>query len=216
VRIHEASHAVAALACGIPIRAVEVDGYCRSGFCDTDMTRSSPVADRLTIFYAGQAGERRFWPQYEPGGRNDLQRARDLALREAGSGAEQMLDAARRRAEQIVEMHWPAIEALAARLKDCGGTLSGSEATAIVKLGANTLLPDLTTRVLNRNAQLSANVGSAVDDHDKGTMNVLASGKVIGEIVQRTRGGYDAFRLVRGDLKRVGRFSDAASAARAV
>jgi hypothetical protein len=215
VRFHEAGHAVAALACGFALHEIEISGLPRAGYCDTNMTRAAPLADQLVILLAGREAERRFWPGcYEYGGQDDLRRATDL-VRSRASAAE-LMDEARRRADQIITKHWAAITALVNRLADCRGTLSGAEATAIAKAASPGIDEHITRTVPPVPSTRSRTGTLSSSNAESGTMNVLKDGRTIGEIVRRDYGGFDAFRLVRGDLKRVGRYRTAAEAARAV
>jgi hypothetical protein len=215
VRIHESGHAVAALALGFAVHDIEVDGYHRNGAVQTGMTREAPIAEQLIILHAGLAAEDKFWPQ-RPGRseyseRADMNRARALVA--GNPRGSEMLDEGRRRAEQIVGKHWAAIEALAARLKDGDGTLSGAEAVAIVRatspsIGAEFKLPELTSRgALSRTAgQLRIAPRTAATK-----MPVTIDGTVIGS-VERHGKGYAAIR----NGKCVGVYGTLSAAARAV
>lgn len=132
--VHEAGHAIVAMSFGVTPRSVSIiPDHERSGHCDVQgMEFPNPIAG-LAVPFGGQAAVARAWPDHEalflPGQAEfatDLELA-DVYARRFWEGADvvEALGAAGDVATQLVDQHWPHVEALARRLLAEGIVITG-------------------------------------------------------------------------------------------
>ena len=139
IAFHEAGHAVAAFALGVPVRLASIvpdeDGAPHviwakiQDFC---------WQNRVIILLAGGIAQRHHNPESRRGDADDLQQAVDTIDRLARPNDHRKWFAAlAQEAEDIITRWWPAVEALAEALMQ-QRTMSGREVTAcILKTGAD-------------------------------------------------------------------------------
>jgi hypothetical protein len=141
-----------------------------------------PVSEGLAIMAAGDVASRRVDRDTNCAAQDDEDMVR--VAREHTRDPSAALEQAVNTAAKLVSENWGLIVRVAERLQR-DGSIAGDELTH--------MLPAAKVRQ-RHDGQAS----------EPGTMSVLGNGgRIIGEIAKRDRGGFDAFRFVRGDLKRV-------------
>ena len=143
IAYHEAGHAVATWAYGIPLKLIvagEIDGYAERGL-DNDSLRQrlGEIEFNRTvavILLSGQAAQNRWqWETLAFGCDEDRRHARKHAEECPGSVEEMVVSALLRdwaaEAMRMIEDNWPRVQALAQNLLE-QGTISGPDATRII------------------------------------------------------------------------------------